>query len=76
VQLAARGGKVEQTQLWVDGVAQPNHTQSDDTRYYWRDASVSPSSLGFHWNHNAKSYFLVGYFMGENMERMIPLLLP
>ena len=59
--------KVEKAQLWVAGVAQPANVRSDDTRYYWREREVSPSTTSFHWNHNAESYFLVGKAMGDDM---------
>ncbi len=59
--------KVEKAQLWVSGVTQPANVLSDDTRSYWREANVSPSTTSFHWNHSAESYFLVGKALGDNM---------
>jgi alpha-galactosidase len=58
---------VEKAQLWVAGVAQPANVLTSDTRSFWRDASVSPRDQGYHWNHNAESYFLVGKAMGDDM---------
>jgi alpha-galactosidase len=63
--------KVEKAQLWVAGVAQPNAVLSQDTRPYWRDAAISPSTLGFHWNHSAESYFLVGKSLADNMQTLL-----
>ena len=31
------------------------------------DASVSPFDQGYHWNHNARSYFRVGLGLGNEM---------
>lgn len=70
--------KVERAQLWVDTVAepglpvpqlQPANVLSTDTRPFWRTPAASPatSGQGFHWNHNAESYFLVGKSLGDNM---------
>ena len=38
-----------------------------DTRDFWRDAEVSPTSQGFHWNQNGETYFLIGKSMGDLM---------
>ena len=38
-----------------------------DTRPFWRDASVSPSNQGYHYNHNAETYMLVGDALGRAM---------
>lgn len=48
----------------------------DDTRPYWRDASESPSSFGFHWNHNGESYYLVGKGMGQGMVDLLGVVDP
>ncbi|QTN32338.1 Ig-like domain-containing protein [Akkermansiaceae bacterium] len=58
---------VEKAQLWVAGVAKPANVLSSDTRPFWRDSSISPSTTSFHWNHNAESYFLVGKALGDDM---------
>jgi len=42
-----------------------------DARAFWRDASVSPSNFGFHWNHNGESQFLNGTAMGEKMIELL-----
>ena len=67
---------VELAQLAVANPA--NHPEfkgtvvTDDTRYYWRDASVSPSNFDYHWNHNGESHYLIGKGMGEGMTRILP----
>ena len=45
---------------------------TDDTAPYWRDASVSPSNFGFHWNHNAETHYLIGKGMADNMKTLLP----
>ena len=62
---------VEKAQLWVAGVAQPANVLSADTRPFWRDATVSPSSADYHWNHNAESYFLIGKSLADNMVNLL-----
>jgi len=42
-----------------------------DVRPFWRDASVSPSNFGYHWNHNGESQFLNGTAMGRKMVGML-----
>lgn len=37
------------------------------TRAFWRDAEVSPSGQGYHWNSNAETYYLIGDAMGRAM---------
>jgi alpha-galactosidase len=60
---------VEKAQLWVAGVPKPANVLSSDTRPFWRAAANSPatSGQGFHWNHNAESYFLIGKALGDDM---------
>jgi alpha-galactosidase len=74
--------KVERAQLWVDTTAepglpvpplQPANVLSTDTRPFWRIASESPatSGQGFHWNHNAESYFLIGKALADDMTDLL-----
>ena len=42
-----------------------------DARPFWRDASVSPSNFGYHWNHNGESQYLNGKAMGEKMLQIL-----
>mmetsp|Transcript_22489 Transcript_22489/g.46679 ORF Transcript_22489/g.46679 Transcript_22489/m.46679 type:complete len:377 (+) Transcript_22489:474-1604(+) len=45
---------------------------SVDTRPYCRDPSpASPSDLGYHWNNNCESYWLVGKSMGLAMVELV-----
>jgi len=40
---------------------------SVDTTGYWRDGSISPTSTGYHYNHNAETFLLVGDALGRAM---------
>eukprot|EP01052_Picozoa_sp_SAG31_P037816 SAG31_NODE_4945_length_2843_cov_1.830904_2_plen_201_part_00 len=40
---------------------------SEETRNFWRDFANSPVNQGYHWWHNAESYFLIGQAMGTGM---------
>ena len=43
-----------------------------DTRPFWREPyPASPSDLGYHWNNNAESYWLVGKGMGQAMVELV-----
>ena len=43
---------------------------SVDTRGFWRDSSFSPTATGYHYNHNAETYMLVGDGMGRAMAEL------
>ncbi len=58
---------LEKAQLWAAGVPRPANVLSKDARPFWRDATVSPSGEGYHWNWNAETYFLIGKSLGDNM---------
>jgi hypothetical protein len=47
------------------------NVKTTNTRPFWRDASVSPSNFGYHWNHNGESEYLNGKAMGEQMAEML-----
>lgn len=47
------------------------NVKTTDTRPFWRDASVSPSNFGYHWNHNGESQYLNGKAMAEKMAEML-----
>ena len=47
------------------------NVKTENARPFWRDASVSPSNFGYHWNHNGESQFLNGTAMGKNMVEML-----
>ncbi len=38
-----------------------------DTRGHWRDAALSPTTAGYHYNGNAETYMLVGDALGRGM---------
>ncbi len=40
------------------------------TQSFWRDATESPSSQGYHWNSNAETYYLIGEAMGHTMIKL------
>jgi hypothetical protein len=48
------------------GAADPL-TTTVDTGGFWRDASISPSNFGYHWNHNGMTHYEIGIAMGEAM---------
>lgn len=47
------------------------NVKTTNARPFWRDASVSPSNFGYHWNHNGESEYLNGKAMGEQMAEML-----
>ena len=47
------------------------NVSTTNTRPFWRDASVSPSNFGYHWNHNGESEYLNGKAMGEKVAEML-----
>ena len=67
---------VEQAQLNVaNPVKHPEFAGTvftTDTRPFWRDASVSPSNFGYHWNHNGETHYLIGKGMGQGMISILP----
>jgi len=40
---------------------------AEETRSFWRSFTNSPVNQGYHWWHNAESYFLIGQAMGTGM---------
>jgi hypothetical protein len=42
-----------------------------ETRGFWREEAVSPTSQGYHWNGNAESYFLIGDGIGKSMTKLL-----
>jgi hypothetical protein len=69
--------KVAQAQLNVDGNAKTDNiinypeftgnVKTVEARGFWRDSSVSPSAVGYHYNFNAETYLLVGDALGRAM---------
>lgn len=63
---------IADAQLAVDGQAGKypafaGNVKTVEARGYWRDSSVSPSATGYHYNHNAETYMLVGDALGRAM---------
>jgi len=44
---------------------------SVDARGYWRDAAESPTGTGYHYNHSAETYMLVGDSLGRAMVSLL-----
>lgn len=67
---------VELAQLAMANAAKYPQFQTNvrvtDARPFWRDASVSPSNFGYHWNHNGESQYLNGTAMGRKMIELLP----
>ena len=57
--------KVSQGQL--DVVNDVPNVKAIEARGFWRDASISPTTQGFHYNWNAETYMLVGDALGRAM---------
>ena len=51
--------------------AYKGNVKTTDARPFWRDASISPSNFGYHWNHNGETEYLNGKAMGEKMLEML-----
>ena len=47
------------------------HVIAEETRSFWRDPAYSPSKQGYHWGHNAESYWLIGQAMASGMLKML-----
>ncbi len=42
-----------------------------DTRGFWRSRGESPTGTGYHYNHNAETYVLIGDALGRAMVRLL-----
>jgi hypothetical protein len=66
---------VELAQLAVADAAKypefKGNVTTTDARPFWRDAAVSPSNFGYHWNHNGESTYLNGQAMGRGMLKLL-----
>lgn len=60
---------VEAAQLSV--AAKDPRTTAVNTRPFYRGKEESPSTLGFHWNHNGLAHYEIGAGMGEAMIELI-----
>jgi hypothetical protein len=74
-QTNGQGLVVANQQLAVsDPVKHPEfagNVKTMDTRGYWRSAAVSPTSTGYHYNHNAETFLLVGDALGRGMIELL-----
>jgi len=63
--------KIAAAQLAVsDPVKHPEYdgnVKTIEARGYWRDGSISPTTAGYHYNHNAETQMLVGDSLGRAM---------
>lgn len=70
------GLKIAEAQLAVDGAGGKypefrGNVKAIDTRDLWREADVSPSNQGYHYNHNAETYYETGERLGKAMAELI-----
>lgn len=74
--LSGHGLTIANAQLAVDGENGKypefkGNVKAVDARPFWRDASVSPSGAGYHYNHNAETYMEVGNALGRAMAELL-----
>lgn len=48
-----------------------DNVKTVEARGYWRDGSESPTTTGYHYNHNAETYMLVGDALGRAMVSLL-----
>ena len=70
--LAGAGLTVANGQLAVSGETGnypefAGNVKTMEARGYWRDSNISPTNTGYHYNHNAETYMLVGDALGRAM---------
>jgi hypothetical protein len=70
------GLTIAEAQLAVDGDSGKHpefkgNVKSIDSRGYWRSIGESPSTKGFHYNHNAETYLLTGDALGRAMVELL-----
>jgi alpha-galactosidase len=75
-QLSGPGLTIAEAQLIVDGDTGKypefqGNVAAVDARPFWRDKEVSPSSAGYHYNHNAETYMEVGNALGRAMAELL-----
>lgn len=74
--LSGHGLTIANAQLAVSGETGKypefaGNVKTIDARPFWRDASVSPSGAGYHYNHNAATYMDVGNALGWAMAELL-----
>ena len=70
------GLQIAEAQLAVDGDKGKypdfkGNVKAVDTRDLWREADVSPSNQGYHYNHNAETYYETGESLGRAMVELL-----
>lgn len=70
------GLQIAEAQLAVDGDKGKypefkGNVKAVDVRPFWREADVSPSNQGYHYNHNAETYYEVGEAMGRAVVELL-----
>ncbi len=70
------GLQIAEAQLAVDGdngkyPQLKGNVKAVDTRDLWREADVSPVNQGYHYNHNAETYYEVGDALGRAMVSLL-----
>jgi hypothetical protein len=74
--LAEPGLSVANGQLAVSGETGnypefASNVKTMESRGYWREVAESPSDQGYHYNHNAETYMLVGDALGRGMVELL-----
>jgi hypothetical protein len=70
------GLQIAEAQLAVDGDKGKypefkGNVKAVDTRDLWREADVSPVNQGYHYNHNAETYYETGEALGRAMAELL-----
>lgn len=70
------GKQIAEAQLAVDGDKGKypefkGNVKAVDTRDLWREADVSPTNQGYHYNHNAETYYETGERLGRAMAKLL-----
>lgn len=70
------GLQIANSQLAVDGdngkyPEFKGNVKAVDTRDLWREADVSPVNQGYHYNHNAETYYETGERLGRAMAELL-----
>jgi len=70
------GLQIAEAQLSVDGDTGKypefkGNVKAVDVRPLWREADVSPVNQGYHYNHNAETYYEVGDALGRAMVTLL-----
>lgn len=70
------GLQIAEAQLAVDGDKGKypefkGNVRAVDTRDFWHEADVSPVNQGYHYNHNAETYYDTGEALGRAMVELL-----